>query len=239
MLRKSDGYFCPEPKFEIAEVFESVEREIEAAESKSADFTKRTPPCDSVAFGLANANIKKGDKVLEIGTGTGYITCLLSRLVGPEGKAISIEIHMPTFELARKNINLIGLKNVTLINGDGSDGFTTEAPFDAIWVDAGIILPTAEKIGKQLKEGSRIFSFLHTMDYSGTILWGSIDEKKGGALKEVRRCSGMVMPYLKCPENEEFLVKIRAKIKTEREAHGKWWNGLSKEQKRKELRKCI
>jgi len=92
---------------------------------------------------------EKGDKVLEIGTGSGWQAAILARIVDP-GIVYSVEIVPELVERARKNIARLGLKNVRIIHGDGSKGLREYAPFDRIIVTAASPRINDEWI-KQLK----------------------------------------------------------------------------------------
>jgi len=82
-------------------------------------------------------DIKRGETILEIGTGSGYQTALLSKLTGPKGKIISIEVLPELIELAKKNLKKIDLhKNIKIIKADGSKGYEKFAPYDKIIVAA-------------------------------------------------------------------------------------------------------
>ena len=91
-------------------------------------------------------DIREGQKVLEIGSGSGWQTAILSYLVG-HGKVYSIEIHPELAEFAKKNLDKIGITNADIILGDGSLGFPEESPFDRI-----IITAACKKIPEQLLE---------------------------------------------------------------------------------------
>ncbi len=81
-------------------------------------------------------NLIEGDKVLEIGAGSGYGAALAKELVGSKGSVISVEINELTYEFARKNLDKTGYHDVKLVLGDGSIGFVDEAPYDAICITA-------------------------------------------------------------------------------------------------------
>jgi len=80
-------------------------------------------------------DVKKGDKVLEIGCGSGWQSAILSLLVG-DGKVFSIEMSSFLVEFAKKNLAKAGIKNVEIIQGDGSLGLPEKSPFDRIIVTA-------------------------------------------------------------------------------------------------------
>jgi len=95
--------------------------------------------------------LKKGQKVLEIGSGSGYQTALLSKIVGSKGKIYSVEIIDELVKFARKNIKKLNIKNVEIVKGDGSLGLKDYAPYDRILVTAGC--PSIPKtLIEQLKE---------------------------------------------------------------------------------------
>lgn len=96
---------------------------------------------------------EKGNRVLEIGSGSGYQAALLSRIIGPTGKVITVEMVEKIFNIARKNLNEFG--NVETVLCDGSLGYEKESPYDRIIVTAaspGIPAPLKE----QLKDGGRM-----------------------------------------------------------------------------------
>lgn len=96
--------------------------------------------------------LKGTEKVLEIGTGTGYQTALLAHLVP---QVFSIERIAALSEQARGNLEKLKLGNVSLLVGDGTVGWTAHAPFDAILVSAGS--PSVPKpLLDQLAEGGRL-----------------------------------------------------------------------------------
>jgi protein-L-isoaspartate(D-aspartate) O-methyltransferase len=92
------------------------------------------------------------EKVLEIGTGSGYQTALLAHLAS---QVFSIERVAPLLERARDAIRQTGARNVSVLVGDGTLGWRDYGPYDAILVTAGapdIPRPLAE----QLAEGGRL-----------------------------------------------------------------------------------
>jgi len=92
------------------------------------------------------------DKVLEVGTGCGYQTAVLSPLVG---KLYSVERIAPLVVRAKQRAKELGLKNIKFKHGDGILGWKTVAPFDAILV-AAAPLSVPEALLQQLKIGGRL-----------------------------------------------------------------------------------
>lgn len=85
------------------------------------------------AFHLQLARLAGGERVLEVGTGSGFQTALLARLVR---EVFSIEVLPELAAAARARLDALGLRNVRLRTGDGSVGWPEQAPFDAILVGA-------------------------------------------------------------------------------------------------------
>lgn len=92
------------------------------------------------------------DKVLEIGTGSGYQAAVLSKLAR---EVVSVERHAELTAFARDNLAAAGVENVTLITGDGTQGVPDKAPFDAIIVTAGAP-GVPEALKAQLADGGRL-----------------------------------------------------------------------------------
>ena len=92
------------------------------------------------------------DKVLEVGTGSGYVTALLAELAA---QVFSVERHAVLADAATELLGRMGYTNVRAIVGDGSQGFAAGAPYDAIIVSAAAAeVPLA--LLEQLAEGGRM-----------------------------------------------------------------------------------
>ncbi len=86
-----------------------------------------------VALMTSLLDLKHGDRVLEIGTGTGYHAAVLSRIAR---EVYSIEIVEPVADQASKRLSVLGYHNVEVLKGDGYRGWPGKAPFDAILLSA-------------------------------------------------------------------------------------------------------
>jgi protein-L-isoaspartate(D-aspartate) O-methyltransferase len=92
------------------------------------------------------------ERVLEVGTGSGYSACVLSLLAA---EVVSVERHEPLALLARETLASLAVTNVELTIGDGSRGVPERAPFEAIAVHAAAPAAPPALIG-QLAEGGRM-----------------------------------------------------------------------------------
>lgn len=106
----------------------------------------------TVAFQTELLEVKKGDKILEIGTGSGYQTAVLIEL---GAKVYSIERQQELFKKTNFFLPKIGYKAKKLIFGDGYIGLKEEAPFDGIIVTAGAPFLPKTLLG-QLKIGGKL-----------------------------------------------------------------------------------
>ena len=82
-----------------------------------------------VAAMIDAAEVSPGDRVLEIGAGSGYAAAVMSRIAA---EVIAVERHHELAELARARLARFGYDNVRIVEGDGSEGLPEEAPFEAI-----------------------------------------------------------------------------------------------------------
>ena len=103
-----------------------------------------------VALMTQHLDVQTGQKVLELGTGSGYQTAILCRLAG---EVFSIERLKPLLDEAFERVLSLGCRNVHFRHADGTLGWPQQAPFDRILIAAGApVLPRA-LLQSQLKEG--------------------------------------------------------------------------------------
>lgn len=113
----------------------------------------------AVAFVLELLQPQKGDKILDIGFGSGWQTSLLAELVGEEGMVCGLEILPEIYEFGKENIDKcenLKSKNVKLFLGDGFDGLPEEAPFDKIVSGAAPEKEVPQAWKDQLKVGGSL-----------------------------------------------------------------------------------
>lgn len=103
----------------------------------------------TVAFQTELLNVKKGQKILEIGTGSGYQACVLSEL---GAKVYSIERQRKLYQKTKEFLPKLGYRQVKLFYGDGYKGVPAFAPYDGILITAAAP-EIPEKLIDQLKPG--------------------------------------------------------------------------------------
>lgn len=106
------------------------------------------------AFMVELLEPKAGEKILDVGSGSGWTSALLSEIVGKEGKVVAIEVVPELKEFGEKNVskyNYIKKGTAEFICADGSKGYEKEAPFDKILASA-----SAEKLPQVWKEQLKI-----------------------------------------------------------------------------------
>jgi protein-L-isoaspartate(D-aspartate) O-methyltransferase len=96
-----------------------------------------------------------GDKILDIGSGSGWTTALLSHLVGPQGRAYGVEIIPELVKMGEQNCTHYGLQNVEFYQAVGEVGLPIYAPYDRIIVSAST-RQMHEELHDQLKPGGKL-----------------------------------------------------------------------------------
>jgi len=124
----------------------------------------------SLARLLQIAEIKKTDKVLDVGCASGYSSAVLAKLAS---KVFAIESNGKLAQSASKNLALLGLDNASVISTDLAEGFPEKAPYDVIFI-GGAISVRPDKLLLQLASGGKLIT---VMDVEGVrracIFWHS------------------------------------------------------------------
>ena len=108
-----------------------------------------------VAIMLELADLSPGDRVLEIGSGTGYNAALLATLVGPEGRVVGVDIEEDLVRRSREALAAVGLANVEVHAADGRAGWPDGAPYDCVMATVGADeVPAAWR--DQVADGGRL-----------------------------------------------------------------------------------
>ena len=105
-----------------------------------------------VAYMTEALELEGGERVLEVGTGSGYAAAVLSRIAR---QVYTIERHPSLARGARKTLERLGYRNVQVIEGDGTKGYPAGAPYDAIVVAAGGV-EVPQTLKNQLAIGGRL-----------------------------------------------------------------------------------
>jgi len=100
--------------------------------------------------------VQPGERVLEIGTGSGYLAALLGGLTQ---HVVSLEIEPLLVEMARDNLQRAGIHNVEVRQADGSQEGVAEGPFDAI-VLSGSVAEIPQHLLAQLRDGGRLVTIV-------------------------------------------------------------------------------
>lgn len=119
---------CFVPREERAHAWEDRPLPIGFAQTISQPYT--------VAYMLHLAHVGPGDRVLEVGTGSGYAAAILAYIVGTPRYVTTIETRKELFDMARVNLRKVGMDTITVVHGDGREGHRQHAPYDTIIVSA-------------------------------------------------------------------------------------------------------
>lgn len=135
--------FTPPPVRERA--YENVALPIDCGQTISQPLV--------VARMLELLELDGSEQVLDIGTGSGYHAALLALLAR---HVCSVERHAQLSQIAAQTLSELGIENVELFVGDGSDGLPDRGPFNAINVAAAAAAPLPEALLEQLAPGGRL-----------------------------------------------------------------------------------
>lgn len=142
-----------------------------------------------VALMTESLNLKGGEKVLEIGTGSGYQAAILAQIVT---EVYSVERFKDLADTAHQILGRLGYKNVKIRVGDGTLGWGEFAPYDGIIVTAGAPgIP--EALIKQLKPDGRMLIPIGSGGF-GQIL--TLVEKVGNTVRTSEICGCMFVPLI-------------------------------------------
>ncbi|MBN7795632.1 Flp pilus assembly complex ATPase component TadA [Parahaliea mediterranea] len=117
----------------LLKALEALPRQLFLAQQESFVSGHSIPPLNVVAQILGEADLQPGHRVLQVGTGTGYFTAVASRLVD---SVVTVEKNDALARVAGRHFDELGLINITLRVGEGSDGAPDMGPYDRILVSS-------------------------------------------------------------------------------------------------------
>lgn len=139
----------------------------------------------TIAMMFSLLDLKKGQKILEIGSGCGYTLALISKITGSKGKIFGIERIKDLSE--KSKMNLENYKNIKIYNKNGFKGLEEKAPFDRILISAGY-QEIPKSLIKQLKDKGIIVAPLGTRYEQSLIAY----ERIKGKLKIKKEIPGFI-----------------------------------------------
>ena len=147
---------------------------------------------------LQELTLKPGDRVLEVGTGSGYMTALLAALAG---HVYSVELRPEFSEAARAKLAGHEVRNVTLEVGDAGRGWPRHAPYDAILLTGSVpILPP--ELQTQLRPQGRLVAVVGTPPVMTARLLTHIAD---GAYNDIGLFETCIAPLRNVPQPERFV----------------------------------
>lgn len=139
-------------------VREEFERNAEANIALPIGYGQTISQPLTVAIMLELLDPREGQKILDVGSGSGWTTALLSYIVGEEGKVIALEVREELKKVGEKNADKFSYVKKGIAKfycSDGNSGFPNEAPYDRILVSAET-QQVPEALKKQLKTGGKM-----------------------------------------------------------------------------------
>jgi protein-L-isoaspartate(D-aspartate) O-methyltransferase len=173
MLRVPRHEFVPEPY--RAQAYEDHPLPIGEGQTISQPYI--------VALMLESLQLRPSERVLEVGTGSGYVTALLAEIAV---RVFSIERHPALAERSRNLLAALGYTNVRIFAGDGTLGLPACAPFDAILVSAAAprVPPT---LVSQLRDGGRMIIPVGSSDSQQLQFIRMVNGKAVSSMRELVR----------------------------------------------------
>ena len=146
---------------------------------------------------LQSLNVKKTDKVLLIGTGSGYLTALFAKQAQ---YVVSVDIFPDLSEIAGKRLKQQGIDNVTLVVADAATGYSAAAPYDVI-VFTGSLHVYPVEAEKMLNVGGRMFAVVGELPIMQATLTQRAAE---GAAHHETLFETCLPPLINAPQSSKF-----------------------------------
>ena len=147
---------------------------------------------------LQELGVGAKDRVLEIGTGSGYVTALLAALAA---QVFSVEIDTPRAERTKRILSSRGVENVTVEVGDAARGWPAHAPYDAILATGSLPLLPSE-LREQLAPGGRLVAIVGQAPTMEAIRIERIDQNNW---RQTSLLETVVAPLVNAPAPPKFV----------------------------------
>lgn len=183
------------------------------SDSRVARESRSTPAAQVTARMVQALDLEGHERVLDIGTGSGYRAALLSRLARD---VYSVESDPARADSARRTLGELGYTNVRVVDGDGSDGWAAASPYQAIVV-GGAVLEVPQALLQELDEGGRLVVPIGSRDAqlvvrfckrrqaldSETVTWSALEPLVSRAAARTSRYPWVSSSSTQPPSSEE------------------------------------
>ncbi len=147
--------------------------------------------------------VAPGDRVLEIGSGSGWLAAVMSRLVGDAGRVVGVEIIADLAEQSRRDFEALGLKNIAVYAADGMRGCPQEAPFDKTMITAATWdFPIA--LFAQVKDGGFVLAPIATDTFGGCLV--ALLKLESGIFRAMSYSPGSFVPLIDSGQTQRKLA---------------------------------
>jgi protein-L-isoaspartate(D-aspartate) O-methyltransferase len=147
---------------------------------------------------IQELGVRKTDKILEVGTGSGYVTALLAKL---GGQVVTVERINEFSQAATRRLAGHGIQNVQLHTGDGSEGWPAQAPYDVILL-TGSVPVLSESFQEQLAVGGRLLAVIGESPVMTANLITRVSER---AFNSVGLFETVILPLQNVKQPERFV----------------------------------
>jgi len=195
-------------KFQESEIraFEQVNREdFVAKELKDSAYEDRPLPLlrgktisqpTTVMIMTTALELEPGEKVFEVGTGSGYQAAIIAKIVGEKGKVFTTEVVPELIHISKENLKKANIENVKVLEEDGANGMPSEAPFDKIIITAAckefpkplvdqlktdgiIVAPVGDRYNQEMVKGIKDKKGKLSMEFLGPFIFTPMYGKFG------------------------------------------------------------